>query len=157
MTGASAAMRASSRGPTPPGNGMRMNPTDQASAYAPAAIGSTLTPLPVTPVTSSQACTLKNAHPASDQAAARSTPEPLIWRSSGGRLARRSARSRPQPITGGYMAISAGGASASAHQYWRAAAPELSGSATAATSSPVARVISIATTVADAERRRGTS
>jgi hypothetical protein len=157
MTGASAAMRASSRGPTPPGNGMRMNPTDQASAYAPAAIGSTLTPLPVTPATSSQACTLKNAHPASDQAAARSTPEPLTRRSSGGRRARRSARSSAQPITGGYRASSAGGASASAHQYWRAAAPELSGSATAATSSPVASVTSIATTVADAERRRGTS
>jgi len=157
MTGARAAMKASSRGPTPPGNGMRTNPTDQASAYAPAAIGSTLTPLPVTPATSSQECTLKNAHPASDQAAARSTPGPLIRRSSGGRLARRSARSRPQPITGGYKAISAGGASASAHQYWRAAAPELSGSATAATSSPVARVTSIATTVADALRRRGTS
>src|SRR5262249_58412810 len=32
MTGASAAIRASSRGPTPPGKGMRTNPTDQASA-----------------------------------------------------------------------------------------------------------------------------
>jgi hypothetical protein len=56
MTGDRTAIRASSRGPMPPGNGMSRNPTVQASAYPPAARNSMCTLFPAMSPTSKKAC-----------------------------------------------------------------------------------------------------
>ena len=56
ITGASAAISASSRGPTPLGKITSTKPTDQASAYAPTESSRTPVPRPLTSATSSQSC-----------------------------------------------------------------------------------------------------